>query len=161
MEVSGMSGSALVPGAGAFLTVQSLGRNFALPIGCTRSIFRVEGLTRVPLAPPFLLGLVNLRGRVVAVACLNRRLRPRAPPLGVGSLAVAIELGPDVLALAVEDVGGVVEARRQDFVVAKRRSDGGRGAVGLGLLRPAGTTQRPTTVLDVRALFEFGRPFAV
>lgn len=148
-----MSGSPLIPGAGAFLTVQSLGRNFALPIGCTRSIFRVEGLTRAPLAPPFLLGLVNLSGRLVAIACLNRRLRSRAPPLGVGSLAVAIELGPDVLGLAVEDVGGILEARREDFVVARRRSTAGRHAVGLGVVRRAGTTERPVTVLDVRALF--------
>ena len=147
-----MSGSPLIPGAGAFLTVQSLGRNFALPIGCTRSIFRVEGLTRAPLAPPSARPR-HLRGRLVAIACLNRRLRSRAPPLGVGSLAVAIELGPDVLGLAVEDVGGILEARREDFVVARRRSAAGRHAVGLGVVRRAGTTERPVTVLDVRALF--------
>lgn len=155
-----MSGSPFVSGAGAFLTVQSLGRTFALPTSCTRSIFRVEGLTRAPLAPPFLLELVNLRGRLVAVACLNRRLRPRAPPLGVGSLAVAIELGPDVLALAVEDVGGIVEARREEFIVARKRSQAGPGAVSLGVLRGVGTTRRPITVLDVRALFQFGWTFA-
>ncbi len=155
-----MSGSALPPGTGAFLTVQALGRNFALPIGCTRSVFRVEGLTRSPLASPRLLGLVNLRGRLVVLACLNRRRPPDALPLGVGSLAVAIELGPDVVALAVEGVGGIVEARREDFVLAKRRLDARPSALGLGVLLRTGTTQRPPTVLDVTALFEFGRMVA-
>jgi len=150
----------LAPGAGAFLIVRALGRNFALPVGCTRSVFRVEGLTRAPLAPPCLLGVVSLRGRLVAVACLNRRLRPDAEPLGVGSLAVLIELGPDALALAVEDVGVVVEARREDFLDAKRRLNAPPRAVGLGVLRQAGTMQGLGTVLDVRALFDFRRTIA-
>jgi len=138
-----MSGSASPPGAGFFLIVQAWGRDFALPIGCARSIFRIEALTRAPLAPPWLLGLANLSGRLTAVVCLNRRLWPDAPPLGAGSLAVAIELGSDALALAVEDVGGVVEAQN---LLSEEQS-----APGLGALRSA-------TILDVRALFDSVAP---
>ena len=138
-----MSGSASPPGAGIFLTVQAWGRDFALPIGCARSVFRIEALTRAPLAPPWLLGLANLSGRLTAVVCLNRRLWPDAPPLGAGSLAVAIELGSDALALAVEDVGGVVEAQN---LLSEEQTAPGLGALRLG--------RRSATILDVRALFD-------
>ena len=155
-----MSGSASPPGAGFFLIVQAWGRDFALPIGCARSVFRIEALTRTPLAPPWLLGLVNLHGRIVTVVCLNRRLRPDSPPLGAGSLAVAVELGRDLLALAVEDVGGVVEPQREDFLAEERAASVEPGGFALGALARVGTGRQLAAVLDVRALFELRTPTA-
>lgn len=151
-----MNGQALPPGSGTFLTVQALGRSFALPIGCTRTVFRVETVTRAPLAPPWLLGLVNLHGRIAMVLCLNRRLRPDAPALGAGSLAVAIEIGREIFALAVEDVGGVVEAQSEDFLAEEPTPS----AFDFGALRRIGTGRWPAMVLDVRALVEFRTPIA-
>ncbi len=155
-----MSGFACPPGSRALLTVQAAGRSFALPIGCARSVFRIEALTRAPLAPPWLLGLVNLHGRIVTVVCLNRRLRPDAPPLGAGSLAVAVELGRDLLALAVEDVGGVVEAQREDFLAQEPAASPEPGGFAPGSLARVGTGRQLAAVLDVRALFELRTPIA-
>lgn len=41
------------------------GDGFGVPAACCRELFVAEGLARVPLAPPHLLGIVQLRGRVI------------------------------------------------------------------------------------------------
>ncbi len=146
-----------VAGAGIILAVQALGQTFALPIAYAQSVFRIEDLTRVPLAAPHLLGLVNLRGHILAVACLNRRLCADAAPLGVGSLAIEIMIGTETLALAVENVGDVLEARGEHFLTTEEHVDGSYASVSLGALRWGESGETAMTVLDVRALFEFRR----
>ena len=48
---------------------------FGVPIGSVQEIVRVaEELTRVPKAPPCVEGVINLRGAVLAVMDLRRRL---------------------------------------------------------------------------------------
>ncbi|MDI6796772.1 MAG: chemotaxis protein CheW [Desulfatibacillaceae bacterium] len=40
---------------------------FAVPITCVKEIAPLEGLTRVPCTPGFILGVVNFRGRIVSL----------------------------------------------------------------------------------------------
>ena len=91
--------------------VEAGGAQWALPARAVQSVFRPIGLTPVPLAPPVVVGLVNLRGRVVLAIDLARRLLgARAPPRAGrdAPLAVAVERGADVYALLVDGVGDVV-----------------------------------------------------
>jgi chemotaxis signal transduction protein len=76
-------------------------------------------LTRVPQAPSHLVGLSNLRGGIIGVVCLANKLDPDAPALGVGALAVAIELGAETFALAVQEIGEVTHAHAEDISAAK------------------------------------------
>ena len=48
-----------------YVTVMCGGQMFGLPIARVQDVFKPERLTRVPLAPPEVAGLINLRGRVV------------------------------------------------------------------------------------------------
>lgn len=98
----------------AYLTLRAIDQTFALPIQFARSIFKIEALTRVPLAPPHLVGLSYLRSGIVGIVCLGRRLDPDASALGVGALAVAIELGAETFALAVQQIGDVIHAHAED-----------------------------------------------
>jgi purine-binding chemotaxis protein CheW len=106
-------------GGDAYLTLRALDQTFALPIEFARSVFKIEGLTRVPQAPSHLVGLSNLRGGIVGVVCLASKLDPDAPALGVGALAVAIELGAETFALAVQEIGEVTHAHAEDVSAAK------------------------------------------
>ena len=103
----------------AYLTLLALDQTFALPIEFARSVFKIEGLTRVPQAPSHLVGLSNLRGGIIGVVCLASKLDPDAPALGVGALAVAIELGAETFALAVQEIGEVTHAHAEDISAAK------------------------------------------
>ena len=92
---------------------------FRSPLEFARSVFKIDAVTRVPLASSHVVGLSYLRGGIVAIVCLARRLEPDAPALGVGALAVAIELSAETFALAVQEIGEVTHAHAEDISAAK------------------------------------------
>ncbi len=47
---------------------------YAVDIGDVREIIRMQTITRVPGAPPFVEGVINLRGKVIPVVDLRKRL---------------------------------------------------------------------------------------
>ncbi len=53
-----------------------------------RDVFVPRGLSQVPLAPPEVAGLLNLRGRIVTAIDLRRRLG--LPPRSDGGSPVAV-----------------------------------------------------------------------
>jgi len=55
-----------------FVTFSVEGEIFAAPMAPVQEIIRVPGLAQVPLAPPSLLGLANLRGRILPIVNLRR-----------------------------------------------------------------------------------------
>ncbi|HEV3505279.1 MAG TPA: chemotaxis protein CheW, partial [Actinomycetes bacterium] len=56
-------------------------REYALPLGCVVEVVRMAALTPAPGAPGHVLGLLDLRGRVVPVMDLRARLGlPPATP---------------------------------------------------------------------------------
>ena len=50
-----------------YVTVMIGGQLFGLPISRVQDVFMPERMTRVPLAPPEIAGVLNLRGRIVTV----------------------------------------------------------------------------------------------
>jgi purine-binding chemotaxis protein CheW len=80
---------------------------YALPLGAVREVVvHAEGLVRVPRAPPAVLGVVNLRGRVVTVVDFATLLDlpvSAAPPRKL----VLLDRGRRDLALLVTEVEGV------------------------------------------------------
>ena len=57
-----------------YVTAMIGGQLFGLPISRVQDVFVPERLTRVPLAAPEIAGLLNLRGRIVTVIDMRRRL---------------------------------------------------------------------------------------
>ena len=111
MTLSLVSSNPSRAGADQAFLVDAGGARWALPANFVQSVFRPVGLTPVPLAPPVIEGLVNLRGRVVVAIDLARRLLgAQAPPRAhaIAPLAIAVERGADVFALLVDSVGDVV-----------------------------------------------------
>ncbi len=139
---------------GAFFSVRSSGQLFALPIGNAHSVFRIGGLTRVPLAPAWLLGLTNLRSVIIPVVCLARRLNPSAPGRGVGALAVVTGVEADSFALSVDDVGEVIGANKADLMETPPHMDFEHASLTLGAVKTSSTI---LPILDVPKLFEFRR----
>lgn len=99
------------------------GEIFAVDVRRVREVVVFEEITRVPLAPPPVLGVANLRGEVIPIVDVRRLLgvasrRPhrftKALVLGVGGpVAVAID---EVLALeAFDDVLAPSEAARKKY----------------------------------------------
>lgn len=88
---------------------------FGIPIGRVHDVFRVGQLTPVPLAPPAIAGLLNLRGRIVTAIDLRMRLGLDAQPIQEGALAIGIEAAPDSFGLLVDRIGDIVELDPDSF----------------------------------------------
>jgi purine-binding chemotaxis protein CheW len=91
-----------------FVTVLTAGQLFGLKLGRVREVFVPLGLSRVPLAPPEVMGLLNLRGRIVTAIDLRRclGLPPRSD--GAAPVAVGIEERGELYGLIVDKVGEVL-----------------------------------------------------
>jgi len=85
------------------------GQLFGLPISRVQDVFKPEGLTRVPLAAPEIAGLLNLRGRIVTVLDMRRRLDFETPERGGAILAVGIEHKGESYGLLIDEIGEVLK----------------------------------------------------
>jgi purine-binding chemotaxis protein CheW len=72
-----------------------------------QDVFVPQAIAPVPLAPPEVAGLINLRGRVVTAICMRRVMGlPPADP--DACVAVGVEARKESYALIVDEVGDVV-----------------------------------------------------
>ena len=74
-----------------------------------QEVIRFQPMTRVPLAPSTVLGLINLRGQIVTALDLRRRfgLPDRAPERRPMNVVVRSDDG--AVSLLVDEIGDVVE----------------------------------------------------
>jgi purine-binding chemotaxis protein CheW len=98
-------GNELEQATEGFVTVVMGGQLFGFRLERVRDVFVPRGLSPVPLAPPEVAGLLNLRGRIVTAIDLRRRLGlpPRAD--GGAPVAVGIEERGELYGLIVDRVG--------------------------------------------------------
>lgn len=141
----------------SFLTFRSSGTLYALPAADVAEVFLTPPVARVPHAPPGLLGLANLRGRVTPIATL-RGLHGRQPDAVPEAWAVLLSSAPHA-ALAVDAIeglatvgAGTIASREADIATAEgeklsgafRRGDEVAKIIDLpALLRTAFAAQRP------------------
>ena len=57
-----------------FIAFQLHDKEYAIPISLVRSIEREQVITRVPHTPDFIEGIIHLRGEIIPVIDLNKRL---------------------------------------------------------------------------------------
>ncbi|MEJ0078355.1 MAG: chemotaxis protein CheW [Alphaproteobacteria bacterium] len=92
-----------------YVTVLIGGQLFGLPISRVQDVFMPDRLTRVPLAPPEIAGVLNLRGRIVTTLDMRRRLGLPPREDNKPSMAVGIELKGESYGLLIDTVGEVMK----------------------------------------------------
>src|ERR1700750_775971 len=92
-----------------YVTVLIGGQLFGLPISRVQDVFMPDRLTRVPLAPPEIAGVLNLRGRIVTTIDMRRRLGLPPREDNKPSMAVGIELKSGSYGLLIDTVGEVMK----------------------------------------------------
>ena len=98
-----------------FVTVVTGGQLFGLRLERVRDVFVPRGLSQVPLAPPEVAGLLNLRGRIVTAIDLRRRLGLPPREDGGAPVAVGIEERGELYGLIVDRVGDVLRLTRSSY----------------------------------------------
>jgi purine-binding chemotaxis protein CheW len=92
-----------------YVTVMIGGQLFGLPISRVQDVFMPDRLTRVPLAPPEIAGVLNLRGRIVTTTDMRRRLGLPPRSDNKPSMAVGIDLRGESYGLLIDTVGEVMQ----------------------------------------------------
>jgi purine-binding chemotaxis protein CheW len=87
--------------------VQLEGTRFAVEVRYAREVVVFDEVTMVPLAPPHLLGVVNLRGSVMPLVDIRPFLGVEAPRAIRESRALVVEHARTQAALLIDEVHGL------------------------------------------------------
>jgi len=136
-----------------YVTAMIGGQLFGLPILRVQDVFAPERLTRVPLAPPEIAGMLNLRGRIVTLIDMRRRLglaqgEDAGPPMAIG-----VESRGESYGLLIDNIGEVLkldDAKREPNPV---NLDAGLARVSAGIFRLDGQL---LILVDVDRILDIG-----
>jgi purine-binding chemotaxis protein CheW len=85
------------------------GEMFALRVEDVQEVMMLQPLTPVPLAPSYIVGLLNLRGQIMPAVDLRRRLQFPERTEGQGSSMIVLKRQGVLVSLVVDDIGDVLE----------------------------------------------------
>jgi purine-binding chemotaxis protein CheW len=133
-----------------YLTFRLGAEEYAVDIQRVREVVKSPPVTEVPRAPAHVLGVVTVRGEVVAVFDPRRRLAlPGTPPPDGQGRIVIVDAGEGGCGLLVDAVSSVVRLPRGTVEPCPQGISGGAGDCLAGIGRQG---DRLFTVLDLDAL---------
>jgi len=88
---------------------------FGVDISQVREIVRLIEVTYMPKAPAFIEGVVNLRGQIVAVIDLAKRLGIPSRPRGDTTRIIVIEIGENTVGMIVDSVSEVLRISSENI----------------------------------------------
>lgn len=80
-----------------------------------QEVIRYQEMTRVPLAPPAVSGLINLRGQIVTAIDLRCRLKLRKRGPNELPMNVVVRTDEGAVSLLVDEIGDVQEVQADSF----------------------------------------------
>jgi purine-binding chemotaxis protein CheW len=88
---------------------------FGVELKGVQEVIRSLEMTKVPLAPEVVSGLINLRGQIVTAVDLRRRLELEPAPPGMRAMNVVVRSEDGAVSLLVDEIGDVVEVEESSF----------------------------------------------
>jgi len=128
------------------LVVSIGGERFGIETLCAIEAISLRELIPVPCTPAFVLGIVNYRGRILAILDLRRILDLPGEGVMEGSKVVAVEAGGTTVGILVNTVVGTIS------VLVRKVAPPPEALTGLRLALTRGVTEEFITVLDLHAL---------
>ncbi|MFH7030129.1 MAG: chemotaxis protein CheW [Heteroscytonema crispum UTEX LB 1556] len=109
-----------------FCTFFVNGIYFGIDVQDVQEVIRFSEITRVPLAPSDICGLINLRGQIAIVINLQRRLEMSQLPVAEDTNTegeadeqfgynIVVRTGSEVVSLQVDNIGDIVKVTEEDF----------------------------------------------
>lgn len=126
------------------------GLHCGVDVANVQEVIRYQEMTRVPLAPTVVEGLINLRGQIVCALDLRRRLGLDDRESGRLPMNVVLKTPDGPVSLLVDEIGDVVDVDQDRFEPVPETVRGAAAEVMTGVYKQDG---RLLLVLDVeRAL---------
>ena len=88
---------------------------FGVELKGVQEVIRTLEMTKVPLAPEVVSGLINLRGQIVTAVDLRRRLELEPAPPDMLAMNVVVRSEDGAVSLLVDEIGDVVEVDETSF----------------------------------------------
>jgi len=141
-----------------FLTCRLGRETYGIDILKVQEIRELEHVTRVPHVPPFVRGVINLRGAIVPVVDLGLMFGfPEPLPLA-GASAIVLNVDRRMVGLVVQSVSDVVGLAEEEIRPAPDLGERivGRALLGIGTRAAAasGDDESSILLLDVGHLLE-------
>jgi len=97
-----------------FVTIFIAGQMFGIPVLDIQDVLGPQKLTRVPLAPSEVAGVLNLRGRIVTAIDVRKRLG-LSPSDVRDSMSVVVDHQNELYSLIVDSVGEVLNLEANTY----------------------------------------------
>jgi len=105
--------------AGKYLTFKLLNEEYGIEILKVREIIGVMAITSLPRTPPFVRGVINLRGKVIPVIDLRRKFDMETAEdtdqTCIIVVDVALQSGSIQIGILVDSVSEVLDIRGEDI----------------------------------------------
>ena len=98
-----------------FCTFFLNGLFFGVEVLKVQEVIRYQEMTRVPLAPGMIRGLINLRGQIVTAIDLRHRLELPLRAAGQLPMNVVVRSEDGAVSLLVDEIGDVVEIQDDTY----------------------------------------------
>jgi purine-binding chemotaxis protein CheW len=124
---------------------------FGVELKGVQEVICALDMTKMPLAPTLVSGLINLRGQVVTAVDLRRRLELPPSPEGTLAMNVVVRSADGAVSLLVDEIGDVVEVEESSFEPTPETLRGSVRSVILGVHK---LDDRLMHVLDIEKACE-------
>lgn len=99
-----------------FVLFQLDSQKFALPLSNVQQIARSVEVTPIPDAPAIVIGVINVRGKVIPVVNIRQRFGFKANPVDVTDHLIIGRTSKRSVALLVDDVNDIVEIKDKTII---------------------------------------------
>ncbi len=94
----------------------SLGNeNYAIPLLTVKEVIPVPETTEIPNSPKYFIGIMNLRGQIISVIDLRKKLKVQSQKNNPEEAVVIINIGTIGLGVIVDSINRVLTLGRSDF----------------------------------------------
>jgi purine-binding chemotaxis protein CheW len=133
-----------------FVTMSIAGQRFGIPVLQVQDVLGPQRIACIPLAPAWVAGALNLRGRIVTAIDVCRRLGLAKSTLTANGMSIVIEHDAELYSLLVDEVGDVKEYRADAIGPNPPTLDLVWRQISMGIVQ---TDDALLIILDVRKLF--------
>jgi len=116
-----------------------------------QEINKLIEMTRVPQAPEYVLGILNLRGEIVTIIDLGKKLGLKSTEISEKTRNIIVNSNGEHIGLMVEQISDVVQAKFEKIEAPPANIGGVQGKYFTGVLK---TKDRLIGILDVGKVLE-------
>ncbi len=108
---------------------------FGVPVEQVQEVIRYQEMTRVPLGPDVVQGLINLRGQIVMAIDLRRRLGMQERSQAQLPMNVVVRTEDGAVSFLVDEIGDVIQVERDTREVPPETLRGPTRAMVVGVFK--------------------------